>query len=630
MSKSFLRTILLGLTFAAFGGSQGLAQGRGYTVQIASAPTEDEARAMTAKLKSKGFDAYWVKANVPGIGVRYRVRIGKYKTSAEAKTAGERGVSRNEIKEFLVTAYEPPSAGTAAGETVAETKAKPKSEPAAPPEPKAEPADPPQIAIAKPAKEEPPLKSIVEPAPEKESKPAVIPPTENPVDVAANTASKTVPEPAAPVKPVRMDLEPKPENKSPETRAPETKVIEAKEEPKAVAPKSEPKSEELRAAAKPPKAAAKGAPTTNNGDVDLAASSMADSLTDVSFSNEHWKIVRRSAAADKNLRSIYFVDAMTGWAAGDGGVLHRTTDGGRNWKPMLTGAPANINFIFFVDWNNGWMIGDSANSEDGGDTVLLMTTNGGKTWSKKPMPNLLSLHFIDPKNGWAVGKNATLMKTKDGGENWTRIDSMESLIGLPVESTSYNFGFRDIQFVDALHGWLIGNFYGRARNNIGGVFFTTDGGASWKRAPITIQTQHTSGRFTPGVFEAIKFSDLNTGSITGEMYDGESRFSLALHTKDGGKTWSQFRTPSRAVQSRTQFLDLTNGWMASASPREGADTAVFDTTMMRTDNGGQSWRDDFVAKGRRIRSVFFLSPTKGWAVGDRGMILRYDEKSRVN
>ncbi|MGH9833884.1 MAG: WD40/YVTN/BNR-like repeat-containing protein, partial [Blastocatellia bacterium] len=105
---------------------------------------------------------------------------------------------------------------------------------------------------------------------------------------------------------------------------------------------------------------------------------------------------------------------------------------------------------------------------------------------------------------------------------------------------------------------------------------------------------------------------------------------FALHTSNGGKTWDQFRTPSRATHS-TQFLDPANGWTAAFAPREGgAEAVVYDTTLMRTDNGGKSWRNDFIARGRRIRGVFFLSPTKGWAVGDRGMILCYEEKSKAN
>jgi photosystem II stability/assembly factor-like uncharacterized protein len=362
----------------------------------------------------------------------------------------------------------------------------------------------------------------------------------------------------------------------------------------------------------------------------IAAPPVADALTDASFNNSNWKLVRRSAETDKNLRAIHFVDTMTGWAAGDAGAVYRTTDGGRTWKPLLSGFSANINFIHFLDWNHGWMIGESTRKDDSeGETLLLNTINGGRTWMIQKMPNLVSVHFTDLQNGWAVGKNATLLHTTNGGNDWKPVEEIQSVIGLPVESSNYNFGFRDVYFLDADHGWLIGNFYGRAQSNIGGLFVTADGGKSWKRMPLTLKTQHVSGRFTPGLLHAVQFTDLNEGSVTGEMTDGEGRYFFALHTHDGGQTWEQFRTPSRATHS-TQFLDPSNGWMAAFAPREGsAEAVVYDTTLMRTDNGGMSWQNDFIAKGSRIRSVFFLSPNKGWAVGDRGMILRYEEKTKA-
>jgi photosystem II stability/assembly factor-like uncharacterized protein len=351
------------------------------------------------------------------------------------------------------------------------------------------------------------------------------------------------------------------------------------------------------------------------------------------INNDNWKITRRTVETDKNLRAVQFVDSMTGWAAGDGGAVFRTTDGGRSWKPLLSGAAANINFIDFVDWNHGWMLGEAGGKMTDGaedENVLLLTTNGGRTWTRKSLPNVTKLYFIDSKNGWAVGRNATFLKTTDGGMEWTKVTSIEKLIGLPVESSSYNFGFSDIHFIDAEHGWLIGNFYGRTRSNIGGVFMTSDGGVTWKRIPVDLQTQHVSGRFTPGLLHSVQFTDINTGAVTGEMYDGEGRYFFALHTTNGGKTWDQFRTPSRATHS-TQFLDPANGWTAAVAPRDGgAEAAVYDTTLMRTDNGGKSWRSDLIARGRRIRGVFFLSPTKGWAVGDRGMILSYEERPKAN
>lgn len=600
-----------------------LGQGKSYTVQIASAPTQEEADAMIAELKSKGIDAYWVRADVAGKGTRYRVRIGKFKSQTDAKTAADKALGRKLISEFIITPYETPSNLEVTAKSDKKT-----------PEKSAEPA---QKAIAKndaltsqpeqsitPSAEKAPTVAKKEESktdasqkqPVKEAQPALLPAA--PKDVASNSGKQPQPVVEAPAAQPKTERKADPptvtalpavEKKAPEKPAPAQSIEEKK------APKPAASPEEMKTAPAEPA---------------IATPAVAEALTEFSINNDNWKIVRRSAETDKNLRSIYFVDAMTGWAAGDAGSVYRTTDGGRSWKPLLSGAPANINFIHFVDWNHGWMLGETNSQGDGSETILFMTTNGGKAWNKKPMPNLLSLHFIDPKNGWAVGKNATLLKTNDGGVQWTKVDSMEKLIGLPVESTSYNYGFRDIQFIDALHGWLIGNFYGRAQDNIGGIFMTTDGGTTWQRVPITIQTQYTSGRFTPGQFHSIKFSDLNTGTVTGEMKDGEGRFFFALHTRNGGKTWEQFRTPSRATHS-TQFLDLANGWMAAFAPREGAaEAVVYDTTLMRTDNGGMSWRNDFIAKGRRIRGVFFLSPSKGWAVGDRGMILRYEEKGKAN
>lgn len=524
------------------------AQGRGYTIQIASASAETEAQSMVRDLKSKGYDAYWIKADVAGKGTRYRVRVGRFGSQQDARITAERAASRGAFREFIITAYEAPAKSPSPAEVVS------------PPLPQA------TDQLTASTIDHP--KKIVAPLREKNTEVS----SASPIARESNSAT----------------------------------MIEASDKHSKTPEDSEPK---------------------------IASPPVAEALADSDFSNSRWKVVHRSSETDKNLQAIFFVDSMTGWAAGDAGAAYRTTDGGRSWKPLLSGAMADIYFIFFIDWNNGWMLGEmsgkgSNRDDDGERTMLFYTDNGGRTWNRKPMPNVTKLHFIDPKNGWAVGKNATVLRTTDGGENWSPVPDLDKLIGLPIESSNYNFGFNDIQFIDSEHGWMIGNFYGRARSNIGGIFVTLDGGKSWKRIPLTLQTQHSSGRFTPGLLHSIHFTDPNTGSLTGEMNDGEGRFFFVLHTRDAGKSWEQFRTPSRATHN-TQFLDLSNGWTAAFAPREGAaEAVVYDTTLMRTDNGGMSWQKDYVARGRRIRSVFFLSPTKGWAVGDRGAILRYDEKNR--
>jgi photosystem II stability/assembly factor-like uncharacterized protein len=537
MKRSVIEKTICILIVIAFSIMFARAQSRSYTIQVESAPSEAEARSSVAKLRALGQEAYWVKAEISGIGTRYRVRIGRYPNQAQARDRANKLLTDGAIKEFIVTVYDaPPSDSVALGE----------------------------------------------------SKPAPSP-------------SKT------------------PERTSDKSEASKVKKIsEAKPEAKIEAGSGD----------TPPRKDSSAEPA-------IAPRTTAAATADVTINNYDWRVAKPGAEIDKNLRAIHFVDSMTGWAAGDGGAVYRTTDGGRDWKPLLSGSSADINFIYFFDWNRGWMlgksggkVGDAAESEN----ILFITTNGGRAWTRKPLPNVTSIFFIDAKTGWAVGRNSTLLKTTDGGLEWTNIKGIEKLLGWPLDSSNYNLGFSDIHFTDAQNGWLIGNFYGRARTDIGGVFMTSDGGVTWKRVPLTIQTKNDSGHFIRGSLHSAHFTDANTGSITGEMYDGESRFFFALHTRDGGQTWNLFRIPSHATHN-TQFIDPARGWTAAFAPRaSGEEAAVYDTILMRTDNGGLSWRKDFSARGLRIRGVFFLSPTKGWAVGDRGMILSYEEKekSKVN
>jgi photosystem II stability/assembly factor-like uncharacterized protein len=582
------------------------AQSRSFALQIISLTDEAEARSSIAELKQRGIEAYLVKSEVPGKGTRYRVRVGKFANQLEAKSTGDKLAASGSIKEFAVMAYEPPTAVPVASRQLQQ-----------------ESASRSLVGLEKSAAKKP-LPAISEVS---TSKPK----------------SAEVPSPPNTLKtsPMVSTLSAKPSSSGDQIRVkPEEDKAKAKPDVglEATNPTGKPTDVSPEPASLTAKLEAADKFAANRPAVELAASvepkiaapPIADALTDASFANNNWKIVRRSAETDKNLRTIHFVDAMTGWAAGDAGALYRTTDGGRTWKPLLSGVSANINFIHFLDWNHGWMIGEGIRKDEGGtETLLLSTINGGRTWMIQKTPNLLSIYFTDLQNGWAVGRNATLLHTTNGGNDWKPVEEIQRVVGLPVESSNYNFGFRDVYFLDADHGWLIGNFYGRTQNNIGGLFATADGGKTWNRLPLTLKTQHVSGRFTPGLLHSVHFTDLDNGSITGEMQDGESRYFFALHTRDGGKTWEQFRTPTRATHS-TQFLDLANGWMAAFAPREGsAEAVVYDTILMRTDNGGMSWQNDFTAKGSRLRSVFFLSPNKGWAVGDRGMILRYEEKSKA-
>jgi cell division septation protein DedD len=56
-----------------------------YTVQIASFPTEKEAKKKADELKQKGYSAFFIPAQINGKGTYYRVSVGLFSTEKEAK-----------------------------------------------------------------------------------------------------------------------------------------------------------------------------------------------------------------------------------------------------------------------------------------------------------------------------------------------------------------------------------------------------------------------------------------------------------------------------------------------------------------------------------------------------------------
>ena len=91
------------------------AQGAGYTVQFAAAPTREEAEEKVSELKAKSVIAYIVKGSVPGKGVFYRVRAGNFPTQSDAKKYGATLQQRGVVSEYFIAAYEKPAEETAIG-----------------------------------------------------------------------------------------------------------------------------------------------------------------------------------------------------------------------------------------------------------------------------------------------------------------------------------------------------------------------------------------------------------------------------------------------------------------------------------------------------------------------------------
>lgn len=99
-----------------------------------------------------------------------------------------------------------------------------------------------------------------------------------------------------------------------------------------------------------------------------------------------------------------------------------------------------------------------------GDKGIVVTSTDGATWTQVPTPVdvlLNAVYFVDDSQGWAVGHDATVIHTADGGQSWT----LQSWV--PAD----NRPFMDVLFWDSQRGLAVGAY---------GLFkVTEDGGKTW-------------------------------------------------------------------------------------------------------------------------------------------------------
>ena len=81
-----------------------------------------------------------------------------------------------------------------------------------------------------------------------------------------------------------------------------------------------------------------------------------------------------------NLNSVTFINNTTGFAAGDVGMIMKTTDSGESWSIQKSGTYNRLASVDFTDQQSiGYAVGNNG--------TILKTTNGGVTWIDRPFNN---------------------------------------------------------------------------------------------------------------------------------------------------------------------------------------------------------------------------------------------------
>ncbi|MFT6919996.1 MAG: photosystem II stability/assembly factor-like uncharacterized protein [Cognaticolwellia sp.] len=99
---------------------------------------------------------------------------------------------------------------------------------------------------------------------------------------------------------------------------------------------------------------------------------------------------------------------------GERGHILLSTDGVQ-WQQAQVPVQVTLTAVYFTDEDNGWAVGH--------DATILSSKDGGLSWQiQQHLPQvekpLLDVLFLDKDNGIAIGSYGLFYRTNDGGEHW--------------------------------------------------------------------------------------------------------------------------------------------------------------------------------------------------------------------
>ena len=266
----------------------------------------------------------------------------------------------------------------------------------------------------------------------------------------------------------------------------------------------------------------------------------------------HWETVY-GPDPDLGFGPVCFSDELAGWVVAmrsrreppdnllvfDYYVL-RTTDGGATWTktPVALGTGLlYLNDIVFAEPSTGVIVGSGRN---GIGAVIFRTIDGGATWAPYDAEAAGwggegitggELHRRAERLGrrqlvLGFGEGVAIVHTGDGGLSWER------QYGYDTETpTGDHPWYRDVDFVDAQHGWVVGD---------GGLLLRTiDGGETWQElaAPARVDLR------------AVDFLDPLEGWVAGSGRIRASHHGRRRHVGAGARRHDRFPQRSRGLRS---------------------------------------------------------------------------------
>lgn len=216
-------------------------------------------------------------------------------------------------------------------------------------------------------------------------------------------------------------------------------------------------------------------------------------------------------------------------AVGQRGHALYSDDGGANWKQAEVPAQPLLTAVHMHDAETGWAVGH--------DAVILRTQDGGITWELTQFePDwqvpLLDVWFRDIDHGFAAGAFGLLLHTSDGGSNWSCGNGCWS-IGAEGSTEPPLLHAQGSDFEDDFHLNAIAPASAERiflAGEAGALYRSDDGGRSWEPLPSPYE-----GSWYAAL--ALDPDNLLVAGLRGNLFRSD----------DAGESWTRAETGTTAT-----------------------------------------------------------------------------------
>ena len=322
------------------------------------------------------------------------------------------------------------------------------------------------------------------------------------------------------------------------------------------------------------------------------------------------RIAIQTTGATSTLFAVYAVNDSVVWASGSRGVVLRTTNGGKSWtrRPVPNGERLEIRDVHALSADSAFILSIG----NGSASRIYFTTDGGANW-KLQFQNADTTAFydcitmLDSKVGVVFGDasqdRTMVLRTDNGGATWALLP--QTNVPAPVKGEgAYAASGRCVVHAGKKNVWIA---TGGPESR---VFSSDDAGVHWSLHKTPFVHTETAG------LSGLDFRDPKHGiGVAGDMskfLKTDTAQAVVAITNDGGKTWE--------LRSRPGLPGALTGvvWVAGVS-NETAVAAGFGGVFYTTD-AGRTW-----ATVSNIGHAGLDSHGRtAWIGGTDGTVLRID------